>query len=115
MDDLYRTTVDDPKSRSQDFMPAGQIAQTVVQDVNIEGAEDAVTARARQACSVFQVQAIIPDRLLRKRHRHGCRARDTNDLMRCGGSLPSTAVDEFGKGRNRWMIGDGGKAHLDPE
>src|SRR6266446_6512151 len=115
MDDLCRTALDDPEGRPQDFMPAGQVAQALAQDVNVEGTEEAATAHPRQARSVFQVRTIIPDSLLGKRHGHGSRARDADDLRRCGGSRPSAAVDEFGKRGYRWMIGDGGEAQLDPE
>ena len=58
---------------------------------------------------------MIPDCLLKKRHRHCCCTRNTNDWGRFGGSHASTLVDECGECRHRWMIGDRAETQLDPE
>src|SRR5262245_50386583 len=115
MDDLCRTALDDIEGSSKDFVPSGQVAQTIVQNVDVEGTEKAATAHARQARSLSWVQAMIPECLLCKRQRHRCRARDTNDLRRRRDRRGSIAVDEFGKSRKRGVIGKGSKAQLDPK
>ena len=42
MDDLRRATLHEAKSRSQNFMSIDQIAQTLLIDLNIERADDAI-------------------------------------------------------------------------
>ena len=56
-----------------------------------------------------------PHRLLKKRERHGCRARDANNWRRASGARPPTLVDECGECRHRRIVGDLSKAQLDPE
>ena len=75
MDNLRWATLHQAKGRSQDFMAVDQIAQALLQNLNIERADDAITAQM----SAVRVPAMVPDVLLKKRHRHRCRARNTND------------------------------------
>ena len=49
MDNLRRTTLHQAKGRSQDFMAVDQIAQTLLQDLNIERADDAITVHVRHS------------------------------------------------------------------
>src|SRR3954454_7199942 len=99
MDDLCRTALDDTEGSSKDFVPGGQVAQTIAQDVDVERTQKAATAHAGQARLPSWVQAIIPQRLLCKRQRHRSRARDPNDLRRRRDSRVPIAIDEYGKCR----------------
>ena len=59
MDNLRRATLHKAKGRPQDFMAVDQIAQALLEDLNIERADDAITAYVRKRHSVFTV--IVPD------------------------------------------------------
>ena len=64
MNNLRRATLHEAEGRSQDFMAIDQIAQTLLQDLDIERPGNAIAAHVRQARAVIPATPIIPDRFL---------------------------------------------------
>ncbi len=115
MNNLCRATLDETERSSQDFMAANQILQTLLQYVDIEWPGDAIAAHVRKGRAVLPAAPAVPDRLLQKRHGHGRRARSANDRRRLDGTQALIRVNECGKCRHRWMIGDCLEGQLDSE
>src|SRR5580704_19025950 len=94
-------------------MAVDQIAQALLEDLNIERSDDAITAHVRASRATGE--AIAPEKLLKNRQRHRCCARNTNDGGRTDGSRAPALVDECGKCRHRRMISDCYETQLDPK
>ena len=78
-------------------MAVDQIAQALLQDLDVERSPDAITAHMRDAGSVLRTPQMVPNVLLQKGHRHGRCARNANDCGYAYRLQAPSVIDECGQ------------------